>query len=487
MKQTNKRPFSLPRFLMIAFLAILLIFVAGYLLLFQINQFSLQISLHGNAQMELTTHEAYIEPGAELRLFGTLFFREGVALDAPVNASHDIHPDKPGTYPVSYNAQWHGLMASASRSVTILDVDPPTITLGTVDGYRTIIGEAYIEEGFSAWDAVDGDLTQKVIRQETKDEVTYSVTDAAGNMTTVVRPLCYYTPEIPILALEGGDVLHIPAGTPYQEPGWKLRGAKDGVDYSVQVTGAVDHYLSGTYDLLYTLTDPDGNTAQTSRSVVVDPVAVPEIVIPEGNVIYLTFDDGPSKYTDKLLDILAKYDVKATFFLVNTGRPDTVRRIAEEGHSLAIHSVTHNYRKIYASPEAYFNDILTMQQIIYDLTGVRTYLMRFPGGSSNTVSCFNDVIMTYLTQAVEDNGFRYFDWNVASRDTGGTNSSEVVFRNVRSGILHSDCSYNIVLQHDTTLFSVNAVERIILWGLENGYTFLPLDMTSPTVHQSLQN
>jgi peptidoglycan/xylan/chitin deacetylase (PgdA/CDA1 family) len=128
-----------------------------------------------------------------------------------------------------------------------------------------------------------------------------------------------------------------------------------------------------------------------------------------------------------------------------------------------------------------------MKEIIFGHTGVRTTLMRFPGGSSNTVSRFNPRIMTLLTQAVEDAGFQYFDWNVDSNDAGGAKTPDEVLHNVMSGILDSTKEHFVVLQHDVKSYSVDAVESIIRWGLENGYTFRALTEESPTCHHKIYN
>ena len=162
--------------------------------------------------------------------------------------------------------------------------------------------------------------------------------------------------------------------------------------------------------------------------------------------------------------------------------------MAEAGHALAIHSSTHRYSQIYSSEEAYFKDLYRIQDTIENQTGIKTMLLRFPGGSSNTVSRkINRGIMTRLTQQVTELGFTYFDWNVDSMDAGGAKYSSEVFRNVTNGISKNDDDFSVVLQHDVTAFSVNAVERIILWGLENGYRFLPLDEDSPTCHHDVRN
>jgi peptidoglycan/xylan/chitin deacetylase (PgdA/CDA1 family) len=251
------------------------------------------------------------------------------------------------------------------------------------------------------------------------------------------------------------------------------------------VEGEVDPYLAGNFSVTYSVSDGAGNKAETVRTIIVTPKAQTQTVVPAGKVIYLTFDDGPGPWTNELLDVLKKYDVKATFFVINSGYPDVLKRIVSEGHAIGVHSVTHDYSTIYESPEAFFDDLLSMQRLIEEYTGVTTTLMRFPGGSSNTVSCFSPGIMTYLTQAVEDMGFQYFDWNVDSNDAGGARKAETVFKNVCQGVQRQRIS--VVLQHDVKDFSVQAVERIIQWGLENGYTFLPLSPDSPGAHHGVNN
>ena len=211
----------------------------------------------------------------------------------------------------------------------------------------------------------------------------------------------------------------------------------------------------------------------------------PQPVQPNGKVIYLTFDDGPSKYTQQLLDVLDKYNVKVTFFVVNTGYRDLIAKEAAAGHSIGVHSLTHDYEKIYASEEAYFKDLNAMNDIIEAQTGKRSTMIRFPGGSSNRVSSFNPGIMTRLTQAVTDAGYQYYDWNAQSGDAGLTTDTDECFRNVVDGVKNRDVS--IVLMHDSKGYSVAAVERILIWGLENGYTFLPLTPSSPKAHHHINN
>ena len=310
--------------------------------------------------------------------------------------------------------------------------------------------------------------------------------DSSGNFASVEREIPEYDGIPPVITLEGGSEIRVPVGTEFVEPGYSaLDDVAGDLTDQVTVDGTVDGNTPGLYTLTYSVSDGFENLGQVTRSVIVEAKERPQVVIPEGKTVYLTFDDGPGPYTDELLDVLDRYGVKATFFVVGRGHKAEMQRIVEEGHSIAIHSITHDYKQIYASPEAYFDDILGMQQIIYDHTGVMTTLMRFPGGSSNMVSHFNKGIMTYLTEAVQDAGFQYFDWNVDSNDAGGAKTADEVFENVTEGIRNHRTS--VVLQHDIHHFSVQAVERIIQWGLDNGYTFLPLEPSSYGSHHSINN
>ncbi len=208
---------------------------------------------------------------------------------------------------------------------------------------------------------------------------------------------------------------------------------------------------------------------------------------PTSKVIYLTFDDGPGEYTEQLLDILDKYNVKVTFFVTNVASSyqDLIKREAKSGHSVGVHSYTHNYEKIYQSVEAFWDDFDKMQKVIKKQTGSETALMRFPGGSSNTVSKFNPGIMTRLTKEATEKGLTYFDWNAMSGDAGLTTDTNVVLKTCKESV--SQNAKTVLLCHDTKDFTVNAMEAFISWALKNGYTFLPLDKDSFAAHHHVNN
>lgn len=207
---------------------------------------------------------------------------------------------------------------------------------------------------------------------------------------------------------------------------------------------------------------------------------------PSGKDLYLTFDDGPSpEYTMQLLDVLDRYQVKATFFVCRTKYPELIKEIHDRGHVIGIHSVTHDYYQIYASEEAFFEDVYTMQDFIYECTGVRTTLLRFPGGSSNTISNFNPGIMSRLVKLVEEKGFLYFDWNASTEDS----STEDVSVMVENAARYVHAWPHIMLLHhpENKQSSLDAVEALILWGIENDCTFKVVGPDAPETHHNVLN
>lgn len=475
-------------FLVLPVLIALLIGGCIYVFTYCINQFHLEINLRGDDHMVLEYGDSYVEPGAEARFYGTHLVPEGIEMDVQITGFVD--EKKVGTYEIIYEAvheRWH---ARKTRTVEIVDTQVPKIWLVEVPGNYVIPGEPYREEGFMARDNYDGDLTDLVQKTILEDKIIYEVSDSSGNLTRDERILVYYDPVPPEILLEGDTSITLKEGQTYREPGFSARDNCDGdLTQKVRITGAVDTRKPGTYKLYYTVEDRFGNTDTQVRVVRVKALPKPKPqqteTIPSGKVIYLTFDDGPSKHTEKLLEILDKYHVKATFFVVNTSYSHLIDDIVSRGHSIAAHAYNHDYDKLYASEEAYFEDLQKILNVIEKCSGARTKLIRFPGGSSNTVSRFNEGIMSKLTHEVVNRGYRYFDWNVDSNDAGGAKTAEKVFENVTAGVRGRRVS--IVLQHDTKGYSVEAVEKIIIWGIENGYTFLPLKDDSPTAAHEVMN
>ncbi len=195
--------------------------------------------------------------------------------------------------------------------------------------------------------------------------------------------------------------------------------------------------------------------------------------------VYLTFDDGPSANTDRILDILNQYGVKATFFVVaKDGYTDQYRRIVEDGHTLAMHSYSHKYSEIYASLDAYKEDLTKLHDFLYELTGEDCNIVRFPGGSSNTIS---HVDMWELIEYLNKTDMVYYDWNVSSGDaSGGRKSIDQIKKNVLDNI--DQFSNAVVLFHDASGkdSTVDALPAIIEEILESDNTVL-LPISDDTV------
>lgn len=462
------------------YIALVVLAVIGVIFVISVGVQDFEMTLNGEQNITLEFGEEYQEAGVSVML-------NGAAADTTVKTKGEVNSGKLGTYTVKYTARHYWRTVKAERTVQIVDTQAPTIVLIYDSNSYTPLGQEYQEEGFIAEDNYDGDITDRVQRTVENDTVIYRVTDSSGNTAEARRPIKYGDQTAPNLKLLGDASVTITAGTKFEDPGFTAVDNVDGdVSAKVTVTGDYNMYVPGTYTLTYSVADSSGNIAEVTRTVVVEGATQPEVVVPEGKVIYLTFDDGPSKYTLQLLEVLEKYNVKATFFIVGNAGVGHLDEIAAGGHSIGIHSMTHVYSEIYASEEAYFKDLYATQQLIYERTGILTTLMRFPGGSSNKVSIkINKGIMTRLTAAVEAQGFQYFDWNVSSGDAGETTKTEEVFQNVINGVKHRDIS--VVLQHDIKGYSVAAVEQIIQWGLANGYTFLPLEPSSPVCHSKINN
>ena len=198
--------------------------------------------------------------------------------------------------------------------------------------------------------------------------------------------------------------------------------------------------------------------------------------------VYLTFDDGPSPSTGQILDVLKEHGIKATFFVVGKDDEDSkalYRRIVDEGHTLAMHSYSHQYSSLYSSVDAFERDFSEIQNYLFEVTGEECLYYRFPGGSSNQVS---DVDMKEFIRYLNGRGITYFDWNVASGDaTAQAYTPEKLVENVLSDVVKYKTS--IVLMHDaeTKASTIKALGPMIeaLQGM--GAEILPIDEDTTVV------
>lgn len=212
--------------------------------------------------------------------------------------------------------------------------------------------------------------------------------------------------------------------------------------------------------------------------------------LPDENTkyVYLTFDDGPSKNTERILSVLDQYKVKATFFV--NGREDAqsidrYKKIAEAGHEIAMHSYSHDYPKLYASVESFTEDLDKIQSLVERVTGKKPMVYRFPGGSSNTLSARQLPMQSYV-DVLASRGIVYFDWNVDTTDGEGPDRPvETLMAGLKATLGKNQ--HNVVLMHDANDHNttVDALPDIIQTCIDQGYTFDVITVQTPAVHHTM--
>ena len=191
----------------------------------------------------------------------------------------------------------------------------------------------------------------------------------------------------------------------------------------------------------------------------------------EPKTVYLTFDDGPSAKTAEILDILKKDNIKATFFIIGkegAKEKDLLKRMADEGHTIGIHTYSHVYGSIYESVESYLDDFYRTYKLIDDTTGIKPEVFRFPGGSINKYNSQNyEEIIAEMTRR----GFTYYDWNASSGDANLSATANSVYSNTVRSSENKDRI--ILLMHDSIskTYTVQALPGIIEYYKAQGYQF----------------
>lgn len=441
------------------------------------------ITSDGAVDVRTSYGDEYSIPEGKVFILNKELNNEKVTIDGEV----DIN--KIGVYTITYSYKNGIFSAKLLKHVTVEDVIPPVIELeGDAHAYVCPNTE-YKEIGYKGYDDYDGDLTDKVESVIEGNLITYKLYDSSSNNYEVHREIEYKDVQGPKITLTGGDGT-IYTGSSYTEAGYKANDNCDGdVTNKVVVSGNVDGSTVGTYYKSYQVTDNAGNTTIVKRKITVQnrPSAGSYISGGSPGVIYLTFDDGPSAdITPRILDTLKKYNVKATFFVIGRGPDEMIKREYNEGHAIGLHSYTHDWKSVYSSADGFWAEMNRVSDRVYNLTGYRSNIIRFPGGSSNTVSRrYKSGIMSYLAGDVIAKGYQYFDWNVDSNDAGGTTDPNEEYNNIIRGL--SKSRGNIILMHDVKKSTSECLERVIQYGLENGYTFEVLTKDTTPSHHGVNN
>ncbi len=462
------------KYVLISFIVLVLSFFLVFLVYVV---FVPKIIINGKEKVVLQYNDKYSENGAYV-----LGDDDGVEIEGKVDTS------KIGEYEVVYKYKKFGITFTKKRIVEVKDEKGPDLVLTGEDEVNVCPNRDYEEEGYKSVDEYDGDITDQVVVNREDDQITYISTDKSGNKTTVFRKIVKEDNVKPVITLKGNSVMYVVVGSKFTDPSVKVVDNCDSnLEEKVVTEGNVDINKVGKYTIKYKVIDSSNNTSEVTRVVNVVNKNTTNSSRGIPGVIYLTFDDGPnSGTTNVILDILKEEGVKATFFVTMRGPDSLIKREFDEGHTVALHTASHNYKTVYTSVDGYFKDLNKVSNRVEKITGVKSMIIRFPGGSSNTVSRhYNIGIMTTLTSEVLNRGYRYYDWNISSGDAGETKNKDKVYANVVNNL--SKKRANVVLMHDIKPYTRDALRKIIKYGKENGYTFERITMDTPMVTQRVNN
>lgn len=455
------------------FIASLIIFGLGLLIMYLPR-----IKLLGEEEVIISYKDIYVEPGYE----GYSFNKD---ISEKIEIDENINEGVVGEYDVNYYIDLFGIRVKKTRNVKVVDNESPKIEVYS-DVINICPNEEVPEIEYTALDEYDGDITSMVEKVVNENEVLLYVNDLSNNTTSKTIKIDRVDSVSPVIKLKGDSVMYLSYGKKYVEPGYTVSdNCSNELSDKVKVSGTVGSSV-GVYKITYEVSDESGNKGVATRRVIVGNNIKNDGVINTGT-IYLTFDDGPNAgTTNKILDILKEEGVKATFFVTCNGPDSLIKRMYDEGHMVALHTATHNYSYIYSSIDNYFSDLNKVSNRVKRITGFDSKIIRFPGGSSNTISRnYKKGIMSDLTSLVLNEGYRYYDWNVDAMDASSARNSSDVYFNVISNLNVNRA--NVVLMHDTKSITVGALKNIIKYGKENGYSFKKIDMDTYMVRHGVNN
>ena len=389
--------------------------------------------------------------------------------DSDVKISGDINTNKIGNYEITYQLKNY----KKTCKVSVKDTKAPDLKL---KAYKADMKEDVKPESFVESIKDDSKVSLSFKKKPT---ITIIAKDEHGNKAmkettlTLVKDI-----EKPIIHT---DTISVYVGS---KPNYKSYiEVTDNLDSKPKIkidSSKVKTKKTGIYKLLVTATDRSGNKAKAKINVTVEEPS---------KVVYMTFDDGPSENTDKILKILKKYDAKATFFVTGNNQKynSSIKKAADQGNTIALHTYTHDYANVYSSTTAYFEDLQKVSDMVKQITGKAPKYIRFPGGSSNTISAqYSQGIMSALNNMVHEKGYEYFDWNCSSGDAASnTVPTQDIVRNATS------CDYEqiMILFHDSSpkTTTVEALPEIIKSYKERGYVFKGISDDTPIFHHGVNN
>ncbi len=432
------------------------------------------LTLRGDSEIILNYKKNYKEAG-----YKASYLNHDIT--GYVKVKGEVNPKKLGKYKITYTIKRGLFTTEAVRTVIVSDKMKPKISLKGSKDFYICPNQKYEEPGYSAFDNYDKDITENVKTKTYNNKIIYYVRDKSHNFAKAERKITYGDKTKPKINLKGGNIIYAFVGEEFKDPSFTATDNCD-KDLTAKVTtsGEVDTTKPGNYELTYKVSDEAGNTTIVKRTVIVANKG-------QNGTIYLTFDDGPRDgTTNVILDILRDNGVKATFFVTNNGPDELIKREFDEGHTVGLHTATHNYAYLYSSKEAYFEDLTRVHDRVQRITGNDSKIIRFPGGSSNTISRHYVVgLMTTLTEEVIRQGYHFHDWNLNSGDAGEYRDAEQIYQHVIANL--SKDRINVILMHDIKPYTRDALDKIIKYGKENGYIFDKITMDTEMTHQKVNN
>ena len=397
-----------------------------------------------------------------------------------INVKTNLNTKKTGNYKIKYTYN----KISTIRHIKVVDREKPKLIINEVkENYVRVCPDGSINNvRYKAIDNYDGDITDKVEVYTNNNTLVFTVTDSSNNTNYVIKNIIKEDVTRPSIKLINSSSITLQKGDKYQEYGVEVEDDCDkSISNKVIINSNVDTSKEGNYTVNYYVYDENLNKNKVQRDVKV-------IDKPQPGTIFLTFDDGPNeKTTPKILDILKEEGVQATFFVTSFGPDKLIKREFDEGHTVALHTSSHDYGYIYKSESNYFKDLEKVQNRVYKITGYKSMIIRFPGGSSNTISArYKHGIMTNLTKQVHKRGYKYYDWNAMNGDAEpGNHNSKEMYNNFMNSI--SKDKVNYVLLHDIKPYTRDSLKEIIRECKKRGYTFSKITQSTPELHHGVNN
>ena len=452
---------------------IILIFFISFITLLISYLLVPEIKLIGQDKEIIELNKEYYDLGAKIK-------------DKYINyTSNNLDISKIGNYKITYSTKFLFFTIKKDRNIEVVNKKLGTIEVN-YDQKLTCKGKEFKEKSVLYKDSNDKEIKKDIKKVIKDNKVIYYLYDNNYRVNKAID-INKEDKTQPTLSLIGNNKVNVLVGNSYQEEGVNVSDNCDDLGKDdVKISSNLDTSKEGEYVISYSVKDKSNNETTIKRTVLVTKEEINQEKLKKG-VIYLTFDDGPdSIHTPKVLDILKEENIKAAFFITCNGPDNMVKRTFDEGHALHMHTCTHNYATVYSSFENYLSDLKKVEDRIYRITNQKSRLIRFPGGTSNTISRhYSRGIMSRIVKYVNSNNYLYCDWNLSSGDAGEAKNSNQVYNNVTRNL--SKERHNVVLFHDIKQMTVDALRAIIKFAKENNYTFERLDENSPLIHHRVNN